>query len=112
MVSSAELKDQSLFLVSAIARPDVFESMMRGFGEVARKNLHYRDHHQYTAQDVKNIKEQFHLSQAQYLVSTEKDAVKLRTLLSVDTPLWVAPLELAELGRKGRLVEKITSLLV
>ena len=84
---------------------------MSSLGEVVRKNLHYRDHHQYTAQDAKNIKEQFHSSQADYLVTTEKDAVKLRSLLSVDTPLWVAPLELAELGRKGRLVEKITALL-
>jgi tetraacyldisaccharide 4''-kinase len=110
VVPAAELKQSKLFLVSAIARPDVFENMMSSLGEVARKNLHYRDHHQYTAQDAKNIKEQFHSSQADYLVTTEKDAVKLRTIL-VDTPLWVAPLELAELGRKGRLVEKITALL-
>jgi tetraacyldisaccharide 4'-kinase len=107
-----DLASKSMFLVSAIARPDVFESMMRGLGEISRKNLHLRDHHQYNAQDVKNIKDLYHNSQAQYLVTTEKDAVKLRVLIPSDTPLWVAPLELVEQGRKGRLVEKIISLLI
>lgn len=107
----AELKDQDLFLVSAIARPDVFEKMMRDVGRVSKKSLQYRDHHQYTAQDVRLIEEEFKKSHASYMVSTEKDAVKLRSLLSNPSQLWSASLEVTELGKKGRLNEVISQIL-
>ncbi|MBV2169496.1 MAG: tetraacyldisaccharide 4'-kinase [Bdellovibrio sp.] len=106
-----EMRGKKLFLVSAIARPDVFEKMMREIGEVSKKSLHYRDHHQYTAQDVKHIEEEFRKSEADYLVATEKDAVKLIHLLSDPSMLWSASLEVAEQGKKGRLHEIISQFL-
>ncbi|WII72020.1 tetraacyldisaccharide 4'-kinase [Bdellovibrio sp. 22V] len=109
--SVTELRDQELFLVSAIARPDVFEKMMREIGTVSKKSMHFRDHHQYSQQDVKNIEEEFRKSQAKYLVTTEKDAVKLRHLMSDPSQLWNASLQVAELGKKGRLSEIIHQVL-
>ncbi|WP_413944455.1 tetraacyldisaccharide 4'-kinase [Bdellovibrio sp. HCB-162] len=106
-----EMQGQEMFLVSAIARPDVFEKMMRELGEVSKKSIHYRDHHQYTDHDSKHIEEEFHKSQAKYLVSTEKDSVKLRHILSNPSQLWSASLEVAELGKKGRLSEIIGQVL-
>ncbi|WP_374028194.1 tetraacyldisaccharide 4'-kinase [Bdellovibrio bacteriovorus] len=106
-----ELKGKKLFLVSAIARPDVFEKMMREIGEVSNQSLHFRDHHQYTADDVKNIENAFKKSQADFLVTTGKDAVKLRQLFNDTAILWSTSLEVAESGRKGRLHEIITQVL-
>lgn len=103
-----ELRGKKMFLVSAIARPDVFEKMMGEIGDIATNSLHFRDHHQYTSQDVKNIEQEFHKSQADYLVTTEKDSVKLRHLLSDPTLLWTASLEVTEQGKKGRLYEIIS----
>lgn len=106
-----EFQGQELFLVSAIARPDVFEKMMREMGEVSKKSIHYRDHHQYTDGDGKHIEEEYRKSQAKYLISTGKDAVKLRHILSNPSQLWSASLEVAELGKKGRLSEIISQIL-
>lgn len=105
--SREDLRGKKIFLVSAIARPDVFEKMMGEIGDVSPNSLHYRDHHQYTSQDVKNIEQEFQQSQADYLVTTEKDSVKLRHLLSDPTVLWSASLEVVEQGKKGRLYEII-----
>ena len=106
-LSRQDLKGKKIFLVSAIARPDVFEKMMREIGEVSKKSLHYRDHHQYTDSDVRHIVEEFEKSQCDYLVMTEKDAVKLRPLLPSNPALWSASLEVVEQGKKGRLDELI-----
>ncbi|WP_413570119.1 tetraacyldisaccharide 4'-kinase [Bdellovibrio sp. HCB117] len=111
VIAREELQGKSLFLVSAIARPDVFEKMMRNIGEVSKKSLHYRDHHQYTAADVARIEDEFRKSKADYLITTEKDAVKLRQLFSDSSLLWSASLEVAEQGKKGRLHELISQIL-
>jgi tetraacyldisaccharide 4'-kinase len=106
-----ELKGKKLFLVSAIARPDVFEKMMRNVGEVSKKSIHFRDHHQYTEGDVKKIWDEFQKSQADYLITTAKDAVKLRTLMPKNSQLWSSWLEVNEAGKKGRLHEIISKVL-
>ncbi|KHD87820.1 MAG: tetraacyldisaccharide 4'-kinase [Bdellovibrio sp. ArHS] len=111
VLSREELKEKNLFLVSAIARPDVFETMMRNIGEVSKRSLHYRDHHQYTAADVAHIEDEFRKSKADYLITTEKDAVKLRQLFSDSSLLWSASLEVVEQGKKGRLHELICQIL-
>ncbi len=102
-----DMQGKKLFLVSAIARPDVFEKMLREIGEVSKKSIHYRDHHQYTDGDVRHIVEEFEKSQCDYLITTEKDAVKLRPLMPKAPVLWSASLEVAEIGKKGRLDEII-----
>lgn len=106
-LSVADLKGKNIFLVSAIARPDVFEKMMGEVGVVSRKSLIYRDHHQYTSEDVTHILNEFKKSQADFFVTTEKDVVKLRSLLPDSQVLWGASLEVQELGQKGRLHEII-----
>lgn len=106
-----ELQGKKLFLVSAIARPDVFEKMMSEMAEVSAKSLHFRDHHQYTTEDAKNILTAFEKSQADYLITTEKDAVKLRQIFSDASVLWSASLEVVEAGKKGRLHEIIRQVL-
>ncbi|QLY26806.1 tetraacyldisaccharide 4'-kinase [Bdellovibrio sp. KM01] len=104
------LRGKKLFLVSAIARPDVFEKMMRTYGEISKKSLHYRDHHQYSNEDAQKIAAEFGKSGCDYLVTTSKDAVKLRRLLQDPKLLWSTNLQVEEFGDKGRLHEIIGQL--
>lgn len=106
-----QMRGKKLFLISAIARPDVFERMMGQIGEVSAESLHFRDHHQYTAEDVRTIEAAFKRSRADYLITTAKDAVKLRYLFKDASLLWSASLEVAEAGKKGRLREIIYQIL-
>lgn len=106
-----QLQDKKFFLVSAIARPDVFEKMMRDVGNVAKNSLHFRDHHPYTTADIENIVVEYKKSQSEFVVTTEKDAVKLQNLLTRPEMFWAASLQVTELGHKGRLYEIISQLL-
>lgn len=106
----SDLKGKKLFLTSAIARPDVFEKMLGELGTVVPDSKHYRDHHQYTASDVAHLIEIFKDSGADYLVTTSKDAVKLKALWPADQELWVTNLEVTEAGQKGILLEKVNAL--
>lgn len=110
-LSRDQFQDKKFFLVSAIARPDVFEKMMREIGKVAKHSLHYRDHHPYSAADVEKMTAEFKKSDSDYLVTTEKDAVKLQSLFPLPEMLWSATLKVSELGHKGRLYEIISQLL-
>lgn len=110
-IQKNSIQGRTLFLVSAIARPDVFEKMMGDVGEVSKKSLYYRDHHQYSKKDVLTIQEEFEKSHADFLVATEKDVVKLRSLIANPKILWGASLEVQELGKKGRLHEIINQVL-
>lgn len=108
--SREDLTGKKIFAVSAIARPDVFEKMMGEFGQISNQSLQYADHHQYTAQDVTALEQAFKKSNADYLVTTEKDAVKLQDIFSDPSLLWKASLQISEQGQKGRLNEIISQL--
>ena len=103
-------RGKKMFLVSAIARPDVFEQMMGEMGQIVGPGLHYRDHHQYSREDILDIREAFKKSGAEMLVTTSKDAVKLVPLWPKDEKLWITNLETAESGQKGVLLEKVYAL--
>jgi tetraacyldisaccharide 4'-kinase len=107
---SSKFKGKKIFLVSAVARPDLFEKMMNQIGEVSSQSLHFRDHHQYDEKDLSKIKAEFEKSGCDFIVTTEKDAVKLRPLLLLQTKalqFWSAQLEVLELEKRGRLDELI-----
>ncbi len=110
-LSRVDFEGKKSFLVSAIARPDVFERMMRDLGEVSKTSIHYRDHHPYSQQDAESVYEEFKRSKADLLVTTEKDAVKLRSIFPHPEQVWGAVLEIQELGKKGRLNEIISKIL-
>jgi tetraacyldisaccharide 4'-kinase len=105
-----EIKGKKFLLVSAIARPDIFEKMVAEFGVVSADSIHYRDHYQYTPQDVVNILAAYQKSGADFILTTEKDRVKLLSLIGDSDFFWSAPLVVMEKNEKGRLNEIIRQL--
>jgi tetraacyldisaccharide 4'-kinase len=105
-----EVLGKKFFLVSAIGRPDVFEKMMGKIGVVSKESLHFRDHHQYSDEDLQQILNKFNKSECDYLITTQKDAVKLIPMVKKmnSAPLiWSAHLDVNELEKRGRLDELI-----
>ena len=105
-----QMQDQKVFLVSAIGNPEVFESQMSQVMKVTG-SLHYRDHHPYTHEDIQEILEQFRKSGARYLLTTDKDAVKLQDFIPSEIPLITAPITVQERGSEGKLHEVLSRLL-
>jgi tetraacyldisaccharide 4'-kinase len=77
-------------LVTAIARPEGFVAMARSLGFEVAGDLRFPDHHTYPAASLEKIKEAFRSSGAEVVLTTVKDAVKLRGRL--DIPLAELPI--------------------
>jgi tetraacyldisaccharide 4'-kinase len=90
---AGENTQQRVLLVSGIGRPQAFEKSLQVFSVQILEHLRYQDHHSYTASDVQAILQRWKSCGKPILVTTEKDAVKLRRLWPQDVLLWVAPLE-------------------
>jgi len=78
----------------AIARPRHFFVQLRNAGVDLAAEASFRDHHQYTEQDVRELMAAATRSQADGFVTTEKDAVNLGGYFSALKPLAVVPVKM------------------
>jgi len=97
-------------LVSAIARPEYFKKIVQDLNpkyELFEKK--FRDHHQYTAADLKQILSKpvnFH-----HFLTTEKDYTKLKDIWPSNVPLGIVKWEPRPNVDDQKLYESITSFL-
>jgi tetraacyldisaccharide 4'-kinase len=83
-----------VFVVSAIARPEVFLGLVRSLGYVVAGELRLADHHPYPEPTLRRLEEGFRASGALAVLTTSKDWVKLygRTDLPVaELPIAARP---------------------
>jgi tetraacyldisaccharide 4'-kinase len=85
----------SVFAVAGIARPERFFADLRAAGYTLAGQLEFRDHHRFTTDDVVRIVAAARASGAVAVVTTEKDAVRLESLVSQDLPFLAVPLQTA-----------------
>ncbi|MBK9293237.1 MAG: tetraacyldisaccharide 4'-kinase [Oligoflexia bacterium] len=72
-----DLKGKSVLLVSGIANPTSFKKIVENQGANTVGHIEYRDHYFYTQKDVENIEQRAVQKNAEYILTTEKDATKL-----------------------------------
>jgi len=95
----------------AIARPQNFFVQLRNAGVDLAGEASFRDHHQYTEKDIRDLISAAARSEADGFVTTEKDAVNLGGYFSALKPLAVVPvkMELAEAqGALGTILATVT----
>lgn len=80
-----------VLLVSAVARPAAVEAAARGLGFEVADTLSFRDHHAYPEASLSAIRDRFRGCGAGWVLTTEKDWVKL--LGRLDLPLACLRLE-------------------
>jgi tetraacyldisaccharide 4'-kinase len=74
------LRGASVLAFSGIARPASFFSLLRDLGAVVRTELRYPDHYRYVASDLDAITRRATDEKLDMIITTEKDAVRLRPL--------------------------------
>ncbi len=79
-----------VFLVSAVARPEVFAEMARRLGLEVTGELRFADHHAYSPASLARIADAWRASGAEAVLTTAKDRVKLHGRLEV--PLAELPI--------------------
>ena len=79
--------------VSGVGDPDSFEVIMEEAGLDYVHHFRHDDHADYSAMDLEVIREVFLAAEAQALITTEKDLVKLESLN--DLPLFALPVNVS-----------------
>jgi tetraacyldisaccharide 4'-kinase len=85
--SLSVLDGARVLAVSAIGDPDAFARQLRGLGAVVEQHSVFADHHAFSAADAERLAR--HAANAEQVVCTLKDAVKLGPLWPREAPpLW------------------------
>jgi len=72
-----ELRDKKIYAFCGIANPDSFEKTLLAAGARILSFQIFPDHHQYSAKEIEKIKKDLLQSGADYLITTQKDAMRL-----------------------------------
>jgi tetraacyldisaccharide 4'-kinase len=83
-VNIGQLQNGKAALVSAIGSPGCFERTILRLGLKVGKHFIFRDHHGYTKEDIAGIEDYCKKNQIDKIITTEKDAVKLKSLVVSD----------------------------
>ncbi|HEX5069371.1 MAG TPA: tetraacyldisaccharide 4'-kinase [Vicinamibacterales bacterium] len=91
-VHAAPAKGTGVVAVAGIAQPDRFSRALEQAGWQVRKLLRFRDHHRFGVGDVRGIERAVREAGAAGVVTTEKDAMRLRLLRPFAVPVAFVPL--------------------
>ena len=88
-ISIPQLEGKRLLLTSGIAQPEGFTRLLEKHGGDIIGNLEFPDHHDYIFEDVQKIQNEQVKLKPHYIVTTKKDAVKLRKFPELLEKLWI-----------------------
>jgi tetraacyldisaccharide 4'-kinase len=94
LASGFELPPQPVFVFCGIGNPDAFLADVDRWGNVVAGHAAYRDHHSYSAKDIRRLNDSARKSGARALLTTEKDAQNLRDLRFSSIPLYYCEIEM------------------
>ncbi len=100
-------KLRPLCACSGLANNDYFFAQLRKFGLEIEKTASFSDHHNYNKTDLKRL---LSLSSSRPLITTAKDAVKLKALAETHKSPLLQQLWVAEIGLKIEQNEKFLNL--
>lgn len=72
------IREKKVYAVSSIGAPDAFIRTLTGLGAQVQERRDFSDHHRYTPKDIQEIVKSCVAAGISFIVTTEKDAVKLR----------------------------------
>jgi tetraacyldisaccharide 4'-kinase len=97
-VEAASLGQRRAIAVCAVANPASFAATLSEVGLTPEQIVSYRDHHRYSARDFARIERIASASGASWIVTTEKDAVKFGSGLTLPTITLRLSVEVGESG--------------
>lgn len=94
-IGGAPVEGRRALAVAGIARPERFFAALAENGLDVAGTMAFPDHHWFTAADVSRAIERAQAVDADVVVTTEKDAVRLERMVAGGTPWAVLPMEAA-----------------
>ncbi len=101
-----DLSGKRLLAVCAIGNPKAFVKTLEKHNPVKVELIAYPDHHVYSESDIQQIQHQMIQSEAEWIVTTQKDEQKLASL-NTDLPILVLAIELVITECEKDLLDKL-----
>jgi tetraacyldisaccharide 4'-kinase len=97
-----QLSGKRFFVFAGIANPTLFGRQLQKFGTPVGSRW-FGDHHNYSSDDIRRLREEATAKGAELLVTTEKDWVKFERLSGSKDgiPIWRVEMRLEFLGNDG-----------
>ncbi len=89
ILGTGVLQGKTVTLFSGIGAPDSFENLIQSLGIQVGLSFRFRDHHNYTSEDLENILKSSKDKNIDIIITTEKDAARLRQLSVISYQLSV-----------------------
>ncbi len=81
-------RGKDVHVLSAIARPESFETAIEKLGARIRRNIRFLDHHRFSADEMRRILAEASADGVHCVFTTQKDAVRLPALKSTPVPIF------------------------
>ncbi|MGD7651801.1 MAG: tetraacyldisaccharide 4'-kinase [Verrucomicrobiales bacterium] len=88
-----ELKGKWVGAISAIAVPEAFEGSLKKLGARVEIRRRFADHHRFDRKDVEKFMQRCVERDMEWIVTTEKDAVRFPRPRSIDVPVFFLRIE-------------------
>ena len=95
LLDPESLKGKSVAIFSGIGNPEGFENSVRELGIKVAKYYRFADHHDYTREDISRMVKETKIANLEAIITTSKDAVKIRELGIKDTGILVLEIKLS-----------------
>jgi len=99
------LKGVQVGAVAGIAVPESFENGIEKLGAEVIYRKFYADHHRFSPKEISNVLERTRNRGGQFLVTTEKDAVRFPRIVETDVPVYFLRVEIDIIGSRDNLEE-------
>jgi tetraacyldisaccharide 4'-kinase len=87
-------RSKNIISLAAIAQPEAFENDLRNMGFILAKTYRFSDHHYYTEEEVEAIARSAKKLDAEAIITTQKDAVRLSYIKEVEPPIIYLKIEM------------------
>lgn len=88
------IKGKKIAALSGIAQPESFEKSLQNLGAELVYRRRFADHHRFTQQEILNTINQSKKKQAEYIITTQKDAVRFPKIDRRDLPILYMRVEI------------------
>lgn len=101
-----DLRGRRGIAVSGVGNPNSFRLLLQNLGVQVQDELRFPDHHAYTYEDVGRMQASAARHGADLILTTEKDAGKLKPFVSDQDPVWAIRLQ-TEMIERGEELERL-----
>lgn len=103
-----EMNGRRVATFSGIATPDKFEEFVRRYGAQIAYNRRFSDHHRFTDKDLNEVFSGAMRANVEFIVTTEKDMVRLSRDLKPPLPIYYLRLEIEILSAHDSFESAVT----